>query len=107
MTPRLAEKMSGFTTQGNSTSRAARAGPSPTGNARKRGTGTPASRRATRMASLFAARRAAAGGLCGSPSRSAARAAMTAVGSLAGMMPRMGRWRAASTIWSAARSGRR
>jgi hypothetical protein len=107
MTPRLAEKMSGFSTQGYVTSRAGPSAPPSSGKDQKRGTGTRASRSAPRIASLFAARRAAAGGLCGSPSRSAASAAITAVGSLAGTMPRTGRCRAASAICSAACAGRR
>ena len=99
--------MSGFSTHGYRAASAASSGSPESAWQRKRGTGTPAAASAVRMASLSAARHAAAGGLAGRPRRLAASAAMTAVASLPGTMPPMGRCRAASAICSAARSGRR
>ncbi len=107
MTPRLAERSRGFTTQGYSTRRAGSSGPGARSKSQKGGTDTPAAASASLMACLLAARRAASGGLWGSPSFPAARAAMTAVPSSTGTTPRMGRFLAARAICSAARCGRR
>ena len=105
MTPRLPERPSGFSTQGYRTVAAGPWGPSATGKARNQGTGRPAERSASRCASLFTVRRAAAGEFRGSPRRSAASAAITAVPSSAGITPAMGRRAASRAISSAASSG--
>ena len=75
------------------------------GKARNQGTGSPASAIASRWASLFAVRRAASGGFRGRPSRSAARAAITAVPSSTGTTPAIGSCSAARAISAAASSG--
>ncbi len=105
MTPRLADRPRGFRTQGYPTPAAGPSGPPASGKAWKRGTGTPAAWSACRWESLLAVRRAAAGGLRGSPSRSAASAAITAVPSSTGTMPAISRAAASRPISSAAASG--
>src|SRR5262245_40778749 len=79
MTPRLAERLSGFSTHGNSTPRAASTGFSLSAMRRKRGTGTPAAARHCRIWYLSRAAATAAGALARSPSRSAMAAAAAAV----------------------------
>src|SRR5438876_4456053 len=79
MTPRLAERLRGFSTQGNSTPRAASTGFSPRAMRLKRGTGTPAAARHWRIWNLSRAAAAAAGALARSPRRSAMAAAAAAV----------------------------
>src|SRR2546425_8747231 len=79
MTPRLAERLRGFSTQGNSTPRAASTGFSPRAMRLKRGTGTPAAARHWRIWNLSRAAATAAGALARSPRRSAMAAAAAAV----------------------------
>src|SRR2546425_10010054 len=79
MTPRLAERLRGFSTQGNSTPRAASTGFSPRAMRRKRGTGTPVAARHWRIWNLSRAAATAAGALARSPRRSAMAAAAAAV----------------------------
>src|SRR6267378_2376471 len=79
MTPRLADRVSGFSTQGNATPRAASTGFSPSAMRRKRGTGRPAAARHWRIWNLSRAAATAAGALARSPSRSAMAAAAAAV----------------------------
>src|SRR5881296_2183528 len=71
MTPRLAERLRGFSTQGNSTPRAASTGFSPRAMRLNRGTGTPAAARHWRIWNLSRAAATAAGALARSPRRSA------------------------------------
>src|SRR5437899_10252186 len=63
MTPRLAERLRGFSTQGNSTPRAASTGFSPRAMRLNRGTGTPAAARHWRIWNLSRAAATAAGAL--------------------------------------------
>src|SRR5882672_7859282 len=79
MTPRLADRLNGFSTHGNSTPRAASTGFSPSRMRRKRGTGTPAAARHCRIWNLSRAAATAAGALARRPSRAATAAAAAAV----------------------------
>src|SRR6266850_1970277 len=79
MTPRLADRLSGFNTQGNSTPRAASTGLPSSRMRRKRGTGTPAAARHWRIWNLSRAAATAAGALARRRRRSAMAAAAAAV----------------------------
>src|SRR5881409_549781 len=104
MTPRLAERLSGLSTHGNSTPRAASTGFSPSAMRRKRGTGTPAAARHCRIWNLSRAVATAAGALARRPSRSAM-AAAAAVTSSTPATPASGRSTLHVATMAAADSG--
>src|SRR2546430_4482923 len=79
MASRLAERLRGFRTQGNSTPRAASTGFSPRAMRLNRGTGTPAAARHWGIWNLSRAAATAAGALARSPRRSAMAAAAAVV----------------------------
>ena len=102
ITPRLPDSPSGLTTHGRPTSRATAATSAPEGSRAKRGCGTPASASARRIAALSRVRATAAGGLCGSPRRSAPSAAAITPWSSTPTTAANGVSRARSAICSAA-----
>ena len=105
ITPRLPDNPNGLTTQGKPTSRATASTSAPKGSKAKRGCGTPASASARRIAALSRVRATAAGGLCGSPRRSAPSAAAITPWSSTPTTAANGVSRARSAICSAATAG--
>src|SRR5262249_51180609 len=106
MTPRLADRLSGFSTHGNPTPRAASTGFSLSAMRRKRGTDTPAAARHWRIWYLSRAAATAAGALARSPSRSAMAAAAAAVTASTPTAAASGRRRGAPAARRGARGAR-